>query len=78
MERLHKEAAVRQATTAELERLQREVAALKANQPLNGPFLNGDSAAKNPQLEQKITLLEQQVETLFFGLSWLHFSFKRY
>ena len=62
MDRLHKEAATRQATAAEMERLQRELATLKATQALDGPFSNGDSSAKSSQLEQKIALLEQQVD----------------
>jgi hypothetical protein len=51
MDRLHKEAAARHATTTELDRLQREAAVGQAT------ATNVDTS----KMEQKISLLEQQV-----------------
>ena len=62
MDRLHKDAAARQATTLELERLQKELASLQVTRSLNG------ESEQTTQLEQKIALLEQQVQI------WYHLS----
>jgi hypothetical protein len=67
MDRLHKEAAARHATTTELDRLQREAAVGQAT------ATNVDTS----KMEQKISLLEQQVRIGGYFFKYLGFFSKR-